>query len=104
MYEPKADVSIIKIRWNTGHIQKYFITCTILCFRFITSIVFTILLFIKCAPVPATMPDDIVAIAGLPLEVTLDKGLKSSPSLAMAKSTRGIGNMEPSRLERQTTK
>lgn len=50
------------------------------------------------------MPDDIVAIAGLPLEVTLDKGLKSSPSLAMAKSTRGIGNMEPSRLERQTTK
>lgn len=29
MYEPKADVSIIKIRVNTGHIQKYFIMCTI---------------------------------------------------------------------------
>lgn len=48
------------------------------------------------------MPDDMVAIAGLPLEVTLVKGLKSRPSLAMANSTRGIGNIEPSRLERQT--
>lgn len=44
-----------------------------------------------------------VATAGLPLEVTLVNGRKSSPSLAMAKRTRGIGNMDPSRLERQTT-
>lgn len=48
------------------------------------------------------MPDDMVAIAGLPLEVTLVKGWKSRPSLAMANSTRGIGNIEPSRLKRQT--
>lgn len=53
---------------------------------------------------PATTPDDMVAIAGLPLAVTFVKGWKSRPSLAMANSTRGIGNMEPSRLERQTSR
>lgn len=42
-----------------------------------------------------------VAIAGLPLAVTLVSGWKSRPSLAMANRTRGIGNIEPSRLERQ---
>lgn len=42
-----------------------------------------------------------VAMAGLPLEVTLVKGLKSRPSLAMANRTRGIGNIDPSRLESQ---
>lgn len=52
--------------------------------------------------VPATNPDDMVAIAGLPLEVTLVRGWKSRPSLAMANNTRGIGNIEPSRLEIQT--
>ncbi len=36
------------------------------------------------------------------MEVTLVRGWKSRPSLAMANSTRGIGNIEPSRLERQT--
>lgn len=51
---------------------------------------------------PATVPDDIVAIAGLPLAVTLVRGWKSRPSLAIANSTLGIGNMEPNRLERQT--
>lgn len=53
------------------------------------------------ACVPATMPEAMVAIAGLPLEVTLHRGRKSRPSRAMANSTRGIGNMEPSRLKRQ---
>lgn len=52
--------------------------------------------------VPATMPDDMVAMAGLPLEVTLVKGWKSRPSLAMANRTLGIGNIEPKRLGRQT--
>lgn len=51
--------------------------------------------------VPATVPDAIVDIAGLPLEVTLVKGWNSSPSLAMANRTRGIGNMAPRRLEGQ---
>lgn len=43
-----------------------------------------------------------VATAGLPLEVTLVKGRKSKPSLAMANRTLGIGNIEPKRLERRT--
>lgn len=51
---------------------------------------------------PATVPDDTVAIAGLPFSVTLVRGWKSRPSLAIANSTLGIGNMEPNRLERQT--
>lgn len=52
--------------------------------------------------VPATTPDDMVATAGLPLAVTLVKGWKSKPSLAMANRTLGIGNIEPKRLERRT--
>lgn len=52
--------------------------------------------------VPATMPDVMVATAGLPLEVTLVKGWKSKPSLAMANRTLGIGNIAPKRLERPT--
>lgn len=47
------------------------------------------------------MPDDMVATAGLPLAVTLVKGWKSKPSLAMANRTLGIGNIEPKRLQGQ---
>lgn len=56
----------------------------------------------ESADVPATVPDDMVAMAGLPLDVTLVSGWKSRPSLAIANSTRGIGNIEPSRLEKHT--
>lgn len=47
---------------------------------------------------PAIIPEESVAMTGLCLELMLLSGLKSSPSLAIAKSTRGIGNMDPSRL------
>lgn len=47
---------------------------------------------------PATEPEVRVAMAGLCLELTLRRTLKRRPSLAMAKITRGIGNMDPSRL------
>ena len=52
--------------------------------------------------VPATTPEDSVATTGLPLLLTLLRDLKSRPSRAIAKSTRGIGNMDPSRLGRGT--
>lgn len=47
---------------------------------------------------PATIPEEIVAMTGLCLELMLLNGLNISPSLAIANSTRGIGNMDPSRL------
>lgn len=47
---------------------------------------------------PATTPEASVAMTGLCLELMLLSGLNSSPSLAIANSTRGIGNMDPSRL------
>jgi hypothetical protein len=50
--------------------------------------------------VPATTPEDSVATTGLPLLLTLLRDLKSRPSRAIAKSTRGMGNMDPSRLGR----
>ena len=49
-------------------------------------------------PLPATIPEDNVAMTGLCLSLILLSGLKRSPSLAMAKRTRGIGNIDPSRL------
>lgn len=47
---------------------------------------------------PATTPETRVAATGLCLLLILLSGLKKSPSLAMAKRTRGIGNIDPSRL------
>lgn len=48
---------------------------------------------------PATIPDVIVAISGVfVLGLIRAKALKSTPSSAIAKITRGIGKMEPSRL------
>lgn len=48
---------------------------------------------------PATTPEAKVAITGLCLSLILLSGVNRSPSLAMAKRTRGIGNIEPSKLE-----
>lgn len=50
------------------------------------------------AILPATTPEAMVAITGLCLSLILLRGLKRSPSLDMAKRTRGIGNIDPSRL------
>lgn len=48
---------------------------------------------------PATIPDVIVAISGVfVLGLIRAKALKSTPSSAIAKITRGMGKMEPSRL------
>lgn len=48
---------------------------------------------------PATIPDVIVAMSGVfVLGLIRAKALKSTPSSAIAKITRGIGKMEPSRL------
>lgn len=47
---------------------------------------------------PATTPETRVAVTGLCLLLILLRDLKKSPSLAMAKRTRGIGNIDPSRL------
>lgn len=49
--------------------------------------------------IPATTPEARVAMTGLCLSLILLSGLKSSPSLAMAKRTRGIGNIDPRRLQ-----
>lgn len=64
--------------------------------------------FIKCTSsrhlclkqngLPAITPEVSVATTGLCRALMLLRGLKSSPSLAMANNTRGIGNMAPSRL------
>ena len=48
---------------------------------------------------PATIPEVIVAISGVfVLGLIRAKALKSTPSSAIAKITRGMGKMEPSRL------
>lgn len=45
------------------------------------------------------MPDTTVATKGVLVRLcTLDRDVKRSPSSAMAYITRGIGNMEPSKL------
>lgn len=50
---------------------------------------------------PATIPDDIVAMSGVfVLGLIRAKALKSTPSSAIAKITRGIGKMEPRRLNK----
>lgn len=50
------------------------------------------------ATLPATSPDESVAMTGLCLELILLRGLKRSPSRAMANMTRGIRNIEPNKL------
>lgn len=47
---------------------------------------------------PATTPEARVAITGLCLLLILLRGEKRRPSLAIAKRTRGIGNIDPRRL------
>lgn len=47
---------------------------------------------------PATTPEARVAMTGLCLSLILLSGVNRSPSLAMAKRTRGIGNIDPSKL------
>lgn len=53
---------------------------------------------------PATTPEARVAATGICLLLILLRGLKKSPSLAMAKRTRGIGNIDPSRLWKKLDK
>jgi len=50
---------------------------------------------------PAPAPEARVAVTGLCLPLILLSGRKRSPSLAMANRTRGIGNIDPSRLRGQ---
>lgn len=47
---------------------------------------------------PAATPEARVAMTGLCLSLILLSGVNRSPSLAMAKRTRGIGNIDPSKL------
>lgn len=54
---------------------------------------------------PATTPDASVAVKGVLVRgLILAKHLKSRPSSAIAQTTLGIGNMEPSKLVRETEK
>lgn len=49
---------------------------------------------------PATMPDTMVASMGVFVFLCIrDRKRNSSPSSAMAKITRGMGNIEPNKLE-----
>lgn len=47
---------------------------------------------------PAMTPEVRVAMTGLCLSLILLRGVNRSPSLAMAKRTRGMGNIDPSKL------
>lgn len=52
---------------------------------------------------PATMPETMVASTGVFVFLCMrERKRKSSPSSAMAKITRGMGNMEPNKLKPDT--